>query len=72
MEYLREFWLKFKETINTGEKLADRWMLRNPLAFISRIRFVNNQRITYNPTYGKIWRLGKLHSMQVNGVFWQY
>lgn len=69
MEYLREFRVKFKGAMNTGEKLTDRWMLRNPLAFISRVGFVKSQRITYNPTYGKIWTLGMLQSIQANCVF---
>jgi hypothetical protein len=72
MEYLREFRLKLKDAINTGDKLTDRWMMRNPIAFFSRARFVINQRITYNPAYGIIWRLGKLQSIQASGVFWHF
>lgn len=49
MSLLRRYWGITKKTILSLEDRVDQWVVKNPLALLSHIRFKLNQKRMYDP-----------------------
>lgn len=59
MSLLRRCWGLTKRTMKTYEDRFDQWLLRNPLALLSHIRFRMGERTRYSPRARRVSLVGK-------------